>query len=46
MAALVVLELLLTTTLNGRYDIDQAAVIKTIPNIKQRRNGCLRRPYK
>ena len=35
MAALVVLELLLITTLNRQCDTDQVAVIKTIPNIKE-----------
>ena len=35
MAALMVLELLQTTTLNGGYDIDQEAVIKTISKIKK-----------
>ena len=35
MAALMVLELLQTTTLNGGCDIDQEAVIKTISMIKK-----------
>ena len=35
MAALMVLELLQTTTLNEGYDIDQEAVIKTISKIKK-----------